>query len=583
MNASSQTAVRDVRYEPNEQPPPLLSLGLGFQCVLLTIGDIVLMVAIVIRAAGTGEAYLNWAVFAALCVSGLSTILQAVRLGRFGAGYILQMGTAGVFIAASVTALAEGGPGLLATLIVASSLFQFVLSSRLSWLRRLITPVVTGTVIMLIAVAIMPIVFDMLAKVPEGSPRASAPASAVATLICTVGLTLLARGAWRLWAPMVGIVAGCVVASWYGLYDTGRIGEAPWIGWPASAWPGLDVRFDSAFWTLLPVFMIVTLVGAVKTIGDTIGIQQVSWRRPRATDFRAVQRAVAADGVGNFLSGLAGTAPNTTYSPSVAVVELTGVAARSVGVCIGVLFVMIAFLPKATAALLAVPEPVIAAYATVLTAMLFVGGMRMVVQDGVDYRESLVVGLAFWLGVGFQNQAIFADYLGGAVGSIFGNGMTAGGLTAILMTLVMGLVARRRKMAAKLHVESLSKIDEFLRRFARDKRWHQAATERLCAVAEEAILSLVPDEDASTVEEARHLLLVVRGDSRAAELEFIASEVEQNIEDRLALLGPWAEETGGREFSLRLLRHYASRVRHQQYYDVDILTVRVEGDGAGRA
>ena len=306
----------------------------------------------------------------------------------------------------------------------------------------------------------------------------------------------------------------------------------------------LDVRFDSAFWTLLPVFMIVTLVGAVKTIGDTIGIQQVSWRRPRATDFRAVQRAVAADGVGNFLSGLAGTAPNTTYSPSVAVVELTGVAARSVGVCIGVLFVMIAFLPKATAALLAVPEPVIAAYATVLTAMLFVGGMRMVVQDGVDYRESLVVGLAFWLGVGFQNQAIFADYLGGAVGSIFGNGMTAGGLTAILMTLVMGLVARRRKMAAKLHVESLSKIDEFLRRFARDKRWHQAATERLCAVAEEAILSLVPDEDASTVEEARHLLLVVRGDSRAAELEFIASEVEQNIEDRLALLGPWAEGNG---------------------------------------
>ena len=82
-----------------------------------------------------------------------------------------------------------------------------------------------------------------------------------------------------------------------------------------------------------------TLIGAIETIGDSIAIQRVAWRKPRAVDFRAVQGAVAADGAGNLLSGLAGTVPNTTYSTSIAITERTGVAARSVGVWIGIVFV----------------------------------------------------------------------------------------------------------------------------------------------------------------------------------------------------------------------------------------------------
>ena len=174
--------------------------------------------------------------------------------------------------------------------------------------------------------------------------------------------------------------------------------------------------------------MLVTVVGAIETVGDSIGIQQVSWRRPRATDFRTVQGAVSADGVGNLLSGLAGTVPNTTYSSSIAVAELTGVASRTVGIHIGVLFLVAAFLPKATGAILAIPDPVVAAYVTVIMAMLFVLGMRIAVQDGIDYRKSIVVGVAFWLGVGFQNQQIFADLLGDAAAAVLENGMAAGGL-----------------------------------------------------------------------------------------------------------------------------------------------------------
>ena len=82
---------------------------------------------------------------------------------------------------------------MLASLVAASALVQFALSARLALLRRIFTPTVCGTVIMLIAVTVMPIIFDMLSQVPEGAPPASAPVSAAATVIITVAVTL-ARG-----------------------------------------------------------------------------------------------------------------------------------------------------------------------------------------------------------------------------------------------------------------------------------------------------------------------------------------------------------------------------------------------------
>ena len=98
-----------IRYQPDERPPEALAFGLGLQMAILQIAGIVLTPAIVIRAAGMGEPYLSWAVFAALTVCGLSTILQSNRIGRFGAGHVLLMGTSGAFIAISVAALREGG------------------------------------------------------------------------------------------------------------------------------------------------------------------------------------------------------------------------------------------------------------------------------------------------------------------------------------------------------------------------------------------------------------------------------------------------------------------------------------------
>ena len=112
---------------------------------------------------------------------------------------------------------------------------------------------------------------------------------------------------------------------------------------------------------LIPVTVMPAVIATIRTISGAVAIQRVSWRRPRAVDFRAVLGAITVDGLGNLLSGLAGTTPNTATTVGASVTELTGVGARSVGIAAGAIFVAIGFLPKVLAVVLAIPGPVFAA------------------------------------------------------------------------------------------------------------------------------------------------------------------------------------------------------------------------------
>ena len=578
MESQTANSSHSVRYQPDERPPRALAVGLGFQAAILTFTPIITLPLVIMQAADQGAAYTSWAIFMAVLISGITTIVQAVRVGRFGAGHILIMGTSASFIAVSITALTEGGPALLATLIIVSSAIQFALAARLSLLRRFVTPVVSGTLLALIVLTVIPVVFDMMTKVPEGTPASAAPVCVVVTLSIIAALTLRAPDAWRLWAPVIGLGGGCIVAAFFGLYDTQRVAAAAWIGLPHIVWPGFDLTFDGRFWLLLPSFVFVTLIGAVDTIADTTAIQHISWRDRRTVDLRLVQGAVNADGLGNLLSGLAGTIPNATYSASVSLAELTGVGARSVGVYIGLIFIGLAFLPKVTALLIAIPAPVVGAYLFVLIALVFVQALKLMVQDGIDTRMSLIVGVGFLVGVGFQSQALFTDYLSETISKMLEDGMTSGGLTLLVLLLFMELTApRRSRLAMELDIAGLPQLDAFLRALAARMRWNPGSTERLCSAGEEALLSLVHQEEDEADREGRHLLVVARNDHGTAELDFIAALGEDNLEDRMLILREQVDQPNERELSLRLLRHFASSVRHQQYHDIDIVTVRVDG------
>ena len=577
---------QEVRYEPDDKLRPLLALALAFQDVALTLAVTIVTVLLVVRSAGIGDSYLAWAVFAGMVVSGLTTVLQTTRRRRLGSGHVLLMGPSAAYIAVSITALAAGGPPLLATLVLISALPLFRVARRLARLRRILTPTVSSTIVMLIPVTLAPFVFDLLAQAPAGTSPLAAPVTAGVTLAAFMVPTLRSRGVVRVWAPVVGVVCGSLVGTLFGTYDIQRVIEADWVGLPEfSAWPGLDfTALWDHFW-LVPSFMLLALVGAVKTVGDAIAIQRVSWRRPRATDYKLVQNAVATDGVGNLLSGLAGTLPTITYSTSVGIAAITGVAARRVGVFVGLLFVLLAFFPKLVSLLLAIPNAVAGGFILALAAVLFMLGVRLVVESGLDYRKSAIVGISFWVGVGFQNGWLFPDLVaqaGGRLAVVLGNGMTTGGIVAILLSQILEPPGHRKRLTLELDTEAIKAVDGFVVAQAGKRGWSEAAMRPLRAACEEVILSLKGEDDPFgddpefRLQRHNRLRVAARVTRDAAELEFVAASTFGNLEDEIAMLDEPTASSVGAETSLRLLHHYASTVRHQKFRKADVVTITVK-------
>ncbi len=571
-----------VRFEPEDKPPAALSLGLGMQMAGLSVAGIIITPVVVIKAAGIEGEYLTWAVFTALLVSGATTVLQAVKVGPVGAGHVLLMGTSGAFISVCVAALAAGGPGLMVMLVLASSLVQFFFAGQLARLRRIVTPVVAGTVIMLIPVTVLPIIFEMIAESEDVRGLSAGAMCALVTLLVSAALAMRARGTLRLWTPMIGVLVGTITAAFLGLFNTAPIRDAAWFGVPAVAWPDVSFELRAEFWALLPAFIMVTIVGMIETVGDAMAIQRVSRRTPLSPDYRVVQGAVYADGIGNLLSGVFATVPNTTYSTSVSITELTGVASRYVGFFVGATFFALAFFPKFAALFVAIPGPVAGAFLMLMIGLLFAVGIKVLTRDGLDHRKAVVVSLSLGIGIGFQYGLVPPAVLEGWVGRLLENGMTSGGLTAILLSMLWELLSPRRiKFEGVLQPAIIAELERMLRAFADKHGWSASAANRLCLASEEVVLNLLGDGQ-SEQPPARYLRFTLRDVEDAAEIEYIASLGEENLENELLLLSDTPDDWHAHEMSLRILKSLASRVQHQKYYDIDIISLKVRRElGAG--
>ncbi len=218
------------------------------------------------------------------------------------------------------------------------------------------------------------------------------------------------------------------------MYEVQPVADAPWFGAARFGFPGFDLTPGPDFWALLPVFIVVMLVGGIKNIGDNVAIQQASRRTPGVTDFRLVQSSLNTNWIGIVMSGIAGTPPTTVFSSSsVSLANLTGVAARGVGYVIGASLLVFALFPKLPAVLLTIPTPIMGAYLLIAIGLIFVVGIRTVIQGGLDAQKVIVVGIAFSIGAGMEHQTVFAGLVEGSWGEFLDNGMLLGSLASIAM------------------------------------------------------------------------------------------------------------------------------------------------------
>ncbi len=572
-------AIDQIRYEPHDKSPVPVTLGVAVQGSVLALSNTVTLVTIFAVASDGSATYLSWAVFASLLIGGLATAHQAIKFGRLGPGYIMLMGPGSPFLPVCVLAVAEGGLPVMSSLIVAASLVQFALAFWLAKLRRVITPVVSGVAFMIIAVAAMPIALARLEDVPADTPSLAGPVVGAATLAAATILMLRGSGVWRLMAIPITIVVGCIVAVPLGVYDFQRALDAPWFGLPEfSAWPGFGPILDQDFLALLLVFLVVSVVVGIKAGNEGAVIQQASFHRPRAIDFRSVQGTLNAGGVGILLSGIAGTLPTIIYLPStISLIRFTGVASRRVGYAAGAMLIGLALLPKIVAALLTIPRPVTGSILMIVMGMLFVEGVRTVLQDGFSQQKAFIVGISLSIGVGLQAQNILADPLGPTWGVAFGNSVVVSILAAVLMSGITQLTGyRSMRLQTELDIASLPGIQDFLRTIGDRIGWSQASIQRMCYAGEETLASMLQLRDDYQEDKPPRLVVIARPASGMVEMEFLAVFSEENIEDRISFMTEQAEAPDVGEISFRLLRHHASSVRHRKYHGIDIVTVRVD-------
>ncbi len=537
---------------------------------------------VVANASGRGEAYLTWVVFASLLVCGVSTFIQVRRLGPVGAGAVLPMFTAAFAIPFCITAVVDGGPGTLMALVIITAVFQLVISRWLFILRRIVTPTVGGTVMMILSITLASVVPRLL-RDASSEDQVGAHLTALATLAVISALILRGSAVLRLWGPVLGIVAGCAVGAAFGLFDVDRVLQAAWVGVPGE-WPGLEPDFGIPFWTLLPAFLFLSIVISIQANGASITLQRVAWREERAVDFRQVQGAISGAGVTNLMSGVAGTMPNIINPGIVSYIQTTGIASRRVGYFIGAIFILVAFLPKFSGLLSSIPGPVMAGLLIVLSGTLFVDGARTVIQNEQNQQRVLVAGVCFWIGAAFQFGLFSLTDVGPVLGALIQSGITTGGVAAIVMVLYLEFSnPRRMRFQSRLHVGSLPQLNEFIVKFADRRGWNDAMKARLTAVAEETLLTLAPlnlealgDEGGDGAPEERRLVVLASSEGDVADLEFIGGGNEENLEDQIRQLQEHDSATPVEdELSLVMLQVYASSVQHQQYQGTDVITVQV--------
>ena len=454
-----------LQYSADENPPHWLSLGLAGQHVLFMLSGVLFIPILLAKTGRVSLEEAEYLAFVSILVSGVTSLIQVVRIGSVGSGYVLFMGTSGAFIACTLDAVDQGGLALMATLAMLSAPLEFLISYFFRFLRKIFTPAVGGVVIMLVAVTIIPITLGLWVG-EEGSPGASSRANlliGLATFLTMLGCAVFGSKRLRAWGLLLGIGSGYVTAALFGQLEMTNLNAAGWFGLPRADWPGIEMRFQAAHWPVFIAFLIATVAGTIETVGDVIAVQKISKRNFRKVDYDSVQGALYADGVGNFLAGLAGTAPNTTYSSNISLLELSGVASRRVGLYGAILLGLVAFFPKVSGFILDIPGPALGAASFVLIGRLFVTGVRVATMEGVTPQTAMIVSIAFWGGYAAGNELFFADLIPAAVRPLVSNAIATGSAIALLLAVIFQLKpVRRTKETLRANLTDLPKLQGFV-------------------------------------------------------------------------------------------------------------------------
>jgi OHCU decarboxylase len=426
-------------------PIPKLAVY-GFQHVLAFYAGAVIVPILLANSIGLSQQELIHLINADLFTCGIASIIQSWGFWKVGVRLPLLQGVTFTAVSPMIAiGLAAGGgtEGLLVIYgaVIVAGLFTFFIAPYFSRLIRFFPPVVTGTVILIIGIALLPVAANDAAggAGPTMDPTSGKNlAYAMGTLALIVIIQRVFRGFMATVAVLAGLVIGTAVAWILGDANFDAVAESPLFGLTTPFYFGIP-KFSIAAIISMVVVMLIT---AVETTGDVFATGEIVEKRITKDDIAA---ALRADGLATTIGGVFNSFPYTCFAENVGLVRLTRVRSRYVVVTAGFIMVIIGLIPKAGAIVASIPHPVLGGAALAMFATVAVVGIQTLQRvDFHDHRNVVIVGTSLGLAVYVTVLPDLAQAVPEGVRIIFGSGITLGSLVAILLNYVFHHVGRDR-------------------------------------------------------------------------------------------------------------------------------------------
>ncbi|UPK44531.1 nucleobase:cation symporter-2 family protein [Paenibacillus pabuli] len=428
---------------------PIKTFSLGLQHVLAMYAGAVVVPIIVSKALGFTTEQLTYLIAIDLLACGVATLLQVWGNRFFGVGLPVMLGCAFQAVSPMILIGMKSGVSAIYGAIIASGIFVVLFSGIFGKLIRLFPPVVTGSVVTIIGLTLIPVAFNDLG----GGQGAEDFGSGVhlllgfGVLLFIILMTRFTTGFVRSISVLIGLLVGTVAAGLMGEVNFAPIREASWFHVVQPFY------FGTPTFEIVPILtmILVAIVSVAESTGVFMALGKILDKDLSSKD---LARGYRAEGLAIVLGGIFNSFPYTTYSQNVGLVQMTRVKTRDVIVVAGGLLVVIGFVPKIAALAQLVPGSVLGGAMVALFGMVVSSGIRILgSQVDLNRHENLFI-IACSVGMGLGVTVVPQLFAGAPDWAqiMLGNGIIAGSFTAIFMNLLfngLGTQATAAQMAER--------------------------------------------------------------------------------------------------------------------------------------
>lgn len=426
-----EEAQEQMLYQIDDKPPLGVSIVLALQHILAAFAGIIAVPLVVAGALNLSVEETSMMVSASIFVAGVTTVLQSKGLGPIGSRVSGMMGTDFTFANPAISVGSRFGIAGIVGATIAGSLVEIVLSRFIKPLMTFFPPLITGTVVALIGITLLPVSMDWAAGGSGAKDYGSVENISIAFVIMVFTLLLnhYGKGLWSTASVFIGMIFGYILCIFLGKVDLSAVNDAAWFALPNVFHYG--VTFDlSAILSFIPAY-VVSLIG---TVGIMMAIGEAS--NTKMSSNRAAN-GVLADGVGSLIAGVLGAGPNTAFSQNVGLITLTKVASRHVMILAGIILAVLGVFPKLSALISIMPQPVLGGVGVIMFGLVAAQGIKTLATVKIGDRELLIISVAFALGIGVTVRPELLVGLPTPIQMVLSSGISTGTLAALILNIVL--------------------------------------------------------------------------------------------------------------------------------------------------